>query len=199
MCVEFYEGLVKTTAGKYHAKVQEEYEDLCQIFRLKALEAIASYDPKKARQKVESYVFQCIYNKVKDLIKRRRRDDLYLEDVAPQWTGSANGEREKNGGTDQFDAKYFLESEQDAFRDILRNTPLLPNTLTEVEEKVLLGLYLEHQQKEIAVMFDLTPREVAKAVRGLKEKMADWKPSLVSGDEGDCDLPEGTDRVEQLA
>lgn len=179
--VEYYEGLVKTTAGKYHAVVQEEYEDMCQTLRLKVLEALASYDPKRAKQPIKGYVFSCVYNKVKDFLKRRRRDDLHLEDVAPQWTGSANGERQKSGGTDKFDGKYFMEAEADAFRDILRQTPLIPESLTETEEKVLLGLYLECQQREIADRFDLSPREVAKAVKAIKEKMADWKPSSTEG------------------
>ena len=69
-----------------------------------------------------------------------------------------------------------METEADAFREILRETPLIPTDLTETEEKVLLGLYLECQQNEIADRFDLSPREVAKAVKAIKEKMADWKP-----------------------
>jgi RNA polymerase sigma factor (sigma-70 family) len=174
--VEFYEGLVKSTASKYHAKVQEEYEDMCQTLRLKVMEALAGYDPKRARQPIEGYVFQCVVNKVKDYCKRRRRDDLYMEDVATSWSGSADGARQEIT-TDRFEAQYFLEQEADAFGDILRQTPLLPAELTDVEERVLLGLYIECQQKEIAVRFDLTPREVAKAVKAIKVKMADWKPS----------------------
>lgn len=176
--VEFYEGLVKSTAGKYHAKVQEEYEDMCQTLRLKVLEALASYDPSRAKQPIKGYVFSCVVNKVKDYLKRRRRNDLHLEDVAPQWMGSPD--RHKSGNTDKFDGQYFMEEEAEAFRDILRQTPLLPSDLTPTEETVLLGLYLECQQKEIAERFDLTPREVAKAVKALKEKMADWRPGAQS-------------------
>ena len=174
--VEFYEGLVKTTAGKYHAKVQEEYEDMCQALRLKVLEALASYDPARAKQPIKGYVFSCVVNKVKDYIKRRRRDDLYLEDVAESWSGSGDGAREKTGTTYQFEAQYFMEEEAEVFRAILSQTPL-PADLTDTEETVLLGLYLEFQQKDIAERFDLTTREVAKAVKSIKEKMADWKPS----------------------
>lgn len=176
-CVEFYEGLVKSTAGRYHAKVQEEYEDMCQTLRLKVLEALASYDPARAKQPIKGYVFSCVVNRVKDYVKRRRRDDLYMEDVAPSWHGSSEGAREKVGASDKFEAQYFIEEEADAFRDILRQTPLLPGDLTDTEEKVLLGLYLELQQREIAERFDLSPREVAKAVKAIKEKMADWKPT----------------------
>ena len=173
--MEFYEGLVKKTAGKYHAIVQEEYEDMCQILRLKCFQALESYKPELSRVPLQNYVFQCVKNQIKDLMKRKRKNDLHLEDVAPS-VSNGNGERDLDGGRDRFESKYCLEEEDEAFAEILEETPLIPSTLTDTERAVLIGLYLEYQQKDIAERLGVTIREVARAVKSIKAQMADWKP-----------------------
>lgn len=175
-CVQYYEGLVRKTAGKYHAVVQEEYEDMCQMLRLKAFQALESFDAAKSRVPISNYVFSCIRNLVKDLLKRKRRNDLYIEDIAPS-INAKEGEREFNGTRDRFESRYCTQEEDDAFREILEDTPLIPCTLTEMERSVLVGLYLEYQQKDIADRLGVNIREVARAVKAIKEKMADWEPS----------------------
>lgn len=191
MRVEYYEGLVKKTAGKYHAIVQEEYEDMCQILRLKVFQALESFKPEKSRVPAANYVFSCVRNQVKDLFKRKRRDELLIEDIAPSVDTNGYG-REFTGLTDTFDSKYMRLDEDEVFAEILRETPLIPSTLTDTERGVLVGLYLEYQQKDIAERLGITIREVARAVKAIKVKMADWKPSSTGS------VPEGCDPVGEV-
>lgn len=174
--VEFYEGLVRKTAGKWQRMVGEEYEDLCQTLRMKVVEALASFKPELSRVALRNYVFSCVYNKIKDELKRKRYNNLYIEDVAPKWAGSEDGAREQ-GSRDEFEFQYLLEPEDQAFAEILQDTPLIPSNLTAPEQKVLIGLYLEMQQKEISDKFGMTVREVGRCVKSIKVKMNDWNPS----------------------
>lgn len=184
----FYEGLVKTTASRYHEIVQEEFEDCCQVLRLKVVQALRSYDPEKATQDINRYVFSCVRNQVKDLLKRQRRDDLYIEDIAP--VGSDHdGDMPRDG----FMAEYMREEEEAAFAEILVETPLIPSTLTWTEKHVLVFLYLGIHQADMAERLDVSRREVARAVRSIKLKMADWAPSQ----NGDAPLKGGPDGPEE--
>lgn len=177
--VEFYEGLVRKTASRYVGIVQEDYEDLCQILRLKCWRALESFDPAKASQPVQGYVFSCVRNQVKDLLKRKRRNDLYIEDIAPK--GKIDGEV---GLRDSFEARYLRSDEERAFAEVLGDTPLIPSTLTTRERTVLVCLYLEYGHTDIAESLDLTKRDVSRAVKGIREKMADWKPSAKARSNG---------------
>ena len=171
--IEFYEGLVRKTAGRYSRIVQEEYEDLCQILRLKVWRALESFDLEKATQPIQGYVFSCVRNQVKDLLKRKRRDDLHIEDIAPQ-TPAGESEYARR---DKFESRYLEHGEEEAFAEVLAETPLIPSTLSPNERRVVVCMYLEYGQAEIAEVLSLSRREVARSVRGIKDKMEDWKPS----------------------
>lgn len=182
--VEFYEGLCRKTAAKYVNIVQEEYEDLLQILRLKCWRALESFDPAKSRVPVQNYVFSCVRNQIKDLLKRefaedgsrRRQPDLYIEDIAPTQGDGAMSDH-WSGPRQGFEMQYLREDEERAFAEVLSETPLIPSTLTGSEQRVLTCLYLEYGQAEIAEVLVISRREVARCVKAIKEKMADWKPS----------------------
>lgn len=166
----YYEGLARKTASMYAGIVEEDYEDLCQIFRVKAWRALKSYDPTRSKLPVERYVFSCIRNQVKDLLKRKRRDLLFIEDVAPP--------AENEGITrDRFDSQYLCADPEQVYGAIEDGVPLIPSTLTEGERNVVALLYLDFKQAEIAMRLGMTKREVGIAVKRIKEKMADWHPS----------------------
>lgn len=172
--VEFYEGLVRKTSARYAPVVGEEFEDCCQILRIKCWRALESFDASKTDKPVQNYVFSCVRNQVKDLLKRKRRDEVFIEDIAPSAYASDEG---RGAGRERFEAKYLTETEDQAFAELLAETPLIPSTLSDTERKVLVCLYMEYQHREIASALSISMRAVAAAVRAIKEKMADWKPS----------------------
>lgn len=167
--VQFYEGLVRRTAAKFGDRIEEEYEDLLSILRIKCWRALESYDSTRSKMPVERYVFSCLYNQVKDLLKRQRRNHLYIEDVAPSTAAKAR--------RDAFDARYLCVDEDEVFAEVVEGTPLIPSTLSPAERRVIVYLYLEYTQADIALALNLTKREVAKTVKSIRQKMADWRPS----------------------
>jgi RNA polymerase sigma factor (sigma-70 family) len=160
--VEFYEGLVRKTAGMTFPLVEDEYEDIVQILRLKCWRALESYDPARATQTVQGYVFMCVRNQVKDLIKKKRRDELYIED-------------QRAGGDDHFDGLYLIDEEP--YDAIEAELPLIPSTLTALERGVLALLYEGYKQREVALRLGVPRGEVERAVKAIRSKMGDWRPS----------------------
>lgn len=172
----YYEGLVRKTAGMYERFIEEEYEDVCQILRIKVWRALGTYDPSRSRMPVERYVFSCVRNQVKDLVKKVKRDELFIEDVAEMQApegGTPNGMR-----GEKFNARYLVEREDEAFAELANlDLPLIPSTLTDLERGTLALLYMDYSQAEIALRLGASKREVALAVKELRVKMADWRPS----------------------
>lgn len=186
----FYEGLVRKTASMYERLTEEEFDDLCQILRLKVWRALGTYDPSRSKLPIERYVFSCVRNQCKDLVKKKRRNELFIEDVAPGSPGNAIDF--DSSLRNRFEAQYLMVREDEAFADLPFDQPLIPSTLTHDELQVMGLLYLDYGQTEIALRLAMTKREVAAAVKALREKMSDWKPStgveaqpLATGDRSD--------------
>jgi DNA-directed RNA polymerase specialized sigma24 family protein len=62
------------------------------ILRIKARRALQTYDPTRSSMSPERYVFSCVKNQCHDLVKRKRRDELFnadLADDAPTPSGRA--------------------------------------------------------------------------------------------------------------
>jgi len=154
-----------------------DFDDICAVLRIKVWKALEAYDPDRWADR-DGYVFMCVRNQGKDLVKRRTpehiaRDALYIEDVAPVHHDSP---RENNNGIrDAFELRY-LSMNGEAFDKVIEEPLRLPNTLTTNERRVLMLLYLEHRQAEIAPILGLTPSKVKACVKGIREKMADWMP-----------------------
>jgi RNA polymerase sigma factor (sigma-70 family) len=109
--VEFYEGLCRKTAGRYAPYVEEDYEDIVQVLRIKVWQAIRAYNPQKAKQPIDGFVFQCVVNRCKDLLRKKKRDELYIEDVAPNANIVLAGSGGESTGDprDAFEARYLSE------------------------------------------------------------------------------------------
>lgn len=171
-----YEGLVRSTASRYvsimHGAAMD-FEDICQVLRIAVWRALESFDGAKATQPLEGYVFMCVRNQAKDLVKRRnngRFDSLSIEDVAP----TVNG----NGAIrDAFELRYMSHDEEQALMEVLEEPPLVPSTLTHNERRVLTLMYHRYRQVEIGPLLGLTSSQVKSAVKAIREKMADWHPS----------------------
>lgn len=182
--VEYYEGLCRKTAARIERFVEPEYDDLVQVLRIKCWLALESFDPAKARQPIHGYVFSCVRNQVKDLLKKKKRNEVYIEDAAGAPDGAHDNGSGANLRRDRFHDHYWRVEESEIFRDVLGETPLIPPTLTERQRWVVTCMYLEYGQAEIAEVLGITRREVAKAVRAIKVKMSTLSPSYVAEDEG---------------
>lgn len=167
--IAYYEGLVRRTAARYEPHCEEDFEDICQLFRVKAWKALESYDPSKVKARLDTrgavehrdaYVYACIKNQGKDLVKKVRRNLAYLEDFADrQHTLMITGEDEVHG--------------------VLRDMPVLPSTLSPQERQVVTLLYLDFDNGEIASCMNVQRQTIVRQVRRIREKMADWKPTAI--------------------
>lgn len=190
--IRYYEGLVARTATMYVGILRAEREDLEQVLRFTIWRALEGYratrwnshdQDAKGRSARERFVFYCMRNQVKDLLKARvRRDgakpdwmgdsiagvrEVYLEDVASERSGTSR---------DRFEGKYLSQRPSDRHEDEV----LLPATLTGDERQVVVLLYLDFSQAEIARLLGVRARDIGVRVASLRLKMADWKPSGTS-------------------
>lgn len=186
-----YEPLVRTTAlmivNQLAERVDPEdgLEDVMQLLRLKVWQALRYYgiermprkDGESAGRTRDRYVFMCLTNLKKDIIKRKREPALMIEDLAPNTRvyGSVPAAR------DWFEGKYLAQSRDDVYGIVDEPPPLVPNTLTELEQKVMLLLYRDYTHREIAQRLGASKGEVSSAVRGLRSKLADWRPTVDVG------------------
>lgn len=162
-----YEGLVRKTAAIYEPLVQEDYDDICQILRIKVWRALLSFDPAKSRTGRDRYVFSCVKNQCKDLVKRKRRQETSLELV----TSGNEGEREV------FEAQYLVVTREQAYAVVEDAAPFLPSTLNAAERDVVGLLYLDFNQTEIARDRGMSPKQIATVVQSIRRKMEDWRPT----------------------
>lgn len=209
--VKTYGGLVFTTARIYVNVVEYELEDIQQILWIKVWKARAAYNPERSSMSEKNYVFSCVKNQCKDLVKHARRRaqaradaiaagvgipaddvdkellaaflpdgqptaDLYVEAVAADVNSSPSPDAPVSG-RDSFEAQYLRTDRDDVYGHIEDDGLLIPSTLTGGEQRVLALLYADYSQVEVAVRLGISKREVERAVKAIREKMADWSPS----------------------
>lgn len=168
--VDDFEGLVRATARRYaDLLADEDIEDIRQILRVKVWKALARYDARRSDLDVERYVFGCLANQVKDLLKAQMRLNAarsgsmrYIEDI------EADGRE--------------LCVEDDALAAVEDQLPL-PSTLTRVERAVVVLLVAGHNQTEAAVVLGISRTTVRRARAAVQRKMADWDPGDGDGAE----------------
>lgn len=178
-----YEGLIFSTARMLKGHVEEEQEDVQQILRIKAFRALLSYNPGRMRgvdipcASVPAcrcprcrFVFMCVRDQAKDLAKRRRRGELHIEELVR--TSDSSGLESR----DWFDDRYLSTTHEQVYGTVEDDGAMLPNTLSSEEREIVLMLYREHRQTEIARTLGLGKREMEKAMRSVREKLADWRP-----------------------
>lgn len=170
-----YEGLVirTSTHRKYEGIKRWDREEVRQLLRLRVWKALLAWDPAEPRtlrrrqegkaegELRDAYVFGCVTNQMKDLLKRDRERDLLVEDLA------------LNDPT--FEARY-LHSEFEATTKAATSAPLIPNTLNHDERLVLLCAYNGYNGPQSAERLGMTRGQVAMHVREIREKMRDWRP-----------------------
>lgn len=168
--IAHFEGLVRKTAALTVEHCEEEFDDICQLFRIKAWKALLSFDASKVRssggltveEQRDRYVYACIKNQAKDLVKRVRRHTTYIADQMEKDT--------------RFEVGFLGVAEEQVFHMIEEATPLIPSTLDARERLIVTLLYLDFDNGEIGAQLGIQRKQVATLVRGIREKMADWAP-----------------------
>jgi DNA-directed RNA polymerase specialized sigma24 family protein len=182
-----FRGLIHTKArAVVKAGVEIEFEDAVQILQIKAWQAMLAFDDArtgtggwKARGKVnrpplERWVYGCVTNAARDLLKRPRRGVRSLE-------GIRESESEQDGDRiSWFDFHFMCIEAERVYAEVEDEPPHLPSTLTPLERRVV-GLRLEGcQLQEIDRETGLSRAQRERVFESVREKMADWRPSTVA-------------------
>lgn len=180
-----YEGLVRTTASICVPYVEEDFDDICQFLRYKVWKALEAFEPSKLRVKVtgsveiaaarDRYVYSCVQNGKKDVLKKKRYGWLFIEDIAPVGENGESVGGHHTSSRSGFEQRYM--SIEDAFRQVEDAIPTVPSTLNASEKAVVLLLYLDFKPAEIARQRGLPRKEITALVGSIREKMADWNPA----------------------
>lgn len=176
-----YEGLIFTTASLIaQAGVEVEFQDVQQILRIKAWKAVRAFDPQRSRGlTLDRYVFMCVFDERKTIEKKKRHYEAHIEDfVIP-----GDSEGQGAGLSDSFTERYLCQDEDDAFGDVLDEVTL-PSAITDEERWVLVLMYRDYKQVEIAAALAVPKREIERRVRSLRQKLGPLR-SRILGDEGD--------------
>jgi RNA polymerase sigma factor (sigma-70 family) len=187
--LERYEGLVIKTSSMYVGIVRHmDFEDLCQVLRVKVWRALEAFDPSqypsdRRLKAMDSFIFGCVRNQVKDLLKRNKVQDLYIDDLA------ASDGAPDPALRDRFEFRYLQASEELIFKEAEESDPLIPNTLNDNERLVLICTYLGYNGPETSERLGIGRRQVAAIMRTLREKMSDWRPNGVATEDVLSDDP----------
>lgn len=160
-----YEGLIFKTATLIEEFVEIDLEEIRQRMRIKVWRALVSYSPLRAKQSLDGYVFSCVVNEKKDILKQVRRYDYHMDELERQ-----------AGQSEEFEAQYLCLSVEEVFGRVGQESLKLPATLTELERQVVGLLYEGWMQTEIRRGLKLSARAIDDLVRSIREKMADWRP-----------------------
>lgn len=191
-----YEGLVLKTGSMYCGIIERmDFEDICQVLRVRVWKALEAWDPmnpktrkrllggKKTEEELrDAFVFGCVRNQVKDLLKRNPPRDLLFEDLAPDTSDVAL--------RDRFELRYLSDDPDLIFSEAEDSAPLVPNTLNRNERLVLACAYLGYNGPETAERIGIDKRRIASIMRSLREKMSDWRPTA-NGEAATGDVPSG--------
>lgn len=178
--IALYEGLIFATAVRYVERVEPDLEDLQQLLRIKVWKALEKYDPALCRTSRNSWVFGAIRNETKDWLRYKRPRSEHESSIEAM-TELSHGPYEANSGSwrrDHFEGQYLAAGHDETYFDIEDEAPLIPSTLTDLELQVLCLLYRNYRQTEIAGYLVVEKREIEKAMRGIRTKMADWSPDV---------------------
>jgi RNA polymerase sigma factor (sigma-70 family) len=163
-----YEGLVFSTARRYESLVDHDLEDIQQLLRLKVAQALVAFDSSRTKLPKERFVFACVRNRVKDMLKAQSRlneardgGQLYIEDQAP----GAVSERMAVAAE-----QVFVEVDDELH---------LPSTLTTLERAVISCWLLDEEMSQAAIARRLRVQrvQVREAQAAIRQKMADWAPA----------------------
>ncbi len=174
--LEPFEGLIFSTAQRYAPYLDEELDDIRQILRLKVWQALLAFERKRVRRYAgdleearKSFVFSCVKNRVKDLLKeqsrlnkRRNGTALHIEDMTDD-LGS-------------FEGKYMAVEDVE-LHELIEGSVELPSSLTDLERALVQVLLTgDHTREEIALQLGIGRKRAGRLHHSVQEKLADWAP-----------------------
>jgi DNA-directed RNA polymerase specialized sigma subunit len=77
-----------------------------------------------------------------------------------------------------FDERYLSSSHGQVYGRIEDDDCVMPNTLTEDERHIVVMLYRDFRQTEIARLLGIDKRQMERAMRSIRAKLADWRPDV---------------------
>lgn len=172
-----YEGLIFATAARYCDIVDDELEDIQQILRVKVWKALAAFNVSRDRLGVESFVFSCVRNQVKDILKAQNRRNkarggrqIFIQETMDEMSAA-------------FELRYLVTDAEQVYFCVEDEPVTLPSTLTEQEVTVVRLLLMERTQTEIAQTMHITRDRVRQLRASVQEKMMDWRPDTADESE----------------
>lgn len=173
-----FEGLIFTTTILLkEAGVEMDIEDIRQTLRIKAWRAVLAYDTSHPRgMQRDRFVFMCIANMKKDLLKRPRRGNASVDELRERPIHTHHTDPGAIG--DWFDGRFLSVSAEEVYFEVEDEPVVLPSTLDMTERRAialltddpdltLLGL-------ERALGLSRAGREAL--MHSIRAKLADWRP-----------------------
>ena len=180
--IETYEGLIHSTARRYEEQANRkgvEFDDFVQILRIRVWKAIEAYDPARSSMVLRAFVFGCVTNQVKDVLKNRTKaealrshhpGEVHLDDLLP--VRKEEGGTGDRGADSSHNALRFLSvSEEQAYSELDEDETELPDSLTPAERTVALMLIEDYTQPLIAQHLGCRLSEVRSHISSIRLKM----------------------------
>jgi DNA-directed RNA polymerase specialized sigma24 family protein len=163
--VEGYEGLCRRFASNVFGLVPDvEFDDLCQLYRLKAWRALASYDRAHEAGLTEyRYVQMCLKNLEKDLRARVWRPVDFLEDLGRQ-------------SRLEVETRLLCTSSDEVYAEVEHDGLQLPPEIDGLEAEIVVRLYVGWSQADVARGLGLEKNEMTRYMRSIRLKLDDWRP-----------------------
>ena len=163
--------------------VEEEFDEICQFLREKVWKGLEAFNPSRVRttskyspdEQLERFVNSCVQNGKKDVLKKKRRDWLYIADMLAE--GPTSDVNFVGKLHDAFENRYLRED--DTFTEFPPDPdlPIIPSILAPREREVALMLYLDYKIDEIAAELDTNRKGVNGMIDSIRGKMVEWAPA----------------------
>ena len=174
-----FEGLVFETARQlvYEEHVEMDFDDVRQFLRQKVWRAIEEYDSARDKRlrSLKRFVFGCVVNARKDVIKRPRRFTQSIDELRDdQAMGRGFSVADTQNRSDRFDGRYLSTDEEEVFAQLDTGPPL--PCLSELERQVAQMRAEDFTLAEIDLELGLVPGQAKIAMRSAREKLAHRRP-----------------------
>lgn len=180
-----YEGLVHKTAQMWAWAVGMEEEDLRQEIRLKVAQGLIAYNASRSKLPLKNYIFGIVRNRITDLQKAQCRRANYGLTFTHIEAYADNSEY----SADRLEFEYLTRTDHDQTYSQVDDVFELPATLTAQERCIVVLMGQEMRPSEIALRLGLASVEASRAIKVIKEKLADWRPTKVDVIPDDSSLP----------
>lgn len=170
---------MRKTAADCAPRVEDDFDEICQFLRYKVWKALEAFSKKRVKttakftpaEQVERFVFACIVNAKKDVLKKKQRGWLFIDDLA----GSPSDAEEFDSlAADRFALRYLCQD--DSFTAFDDDEPRVPSFLDGTEREVALLLYENFNEDEIAARIGRRRKETRAIIADIQQKMIEFAP-----------------------